>query len=320
MGYTPVPTQTDYVDNWTNQEMNLYVKGNFDVGVPAIAQAKGDLFPAVANQQAARLAVGADGRLLVANSAQASGINWALDQKRDVIAVKGDLFAGSAADTIVRVPNPGAGWENWGIKADSSQAAGLRFSPFDAADLVQNKGDIIAGSAADTLARFAMPNGGNSAGAHLICNSADPQGLRWGRVGALSAKGAINQVLTGIHDVNVAAIDLEANGATVQTTPFEWVCPATAAGTYWVLAAVKCESLTGLSASENIYLNFMKNGAAIQPQNQPGIQQPAGQSYLFSTQINLITFAANDTLRLRTVVTFTQGTLTWSYIALIRVR
>ena len=75
MAYSSVPTVATG-DLWTAANHNTYVRDNFAAGVPDIFTTKGDLAVASAADVAQRLAVGADGQVLMADSAQAYGIKW----------------------------------------------------------------------------------------------------------------------------------------------------------------------------------------------------------------------------------------------------
>lgn len=52
------------------------IKGNFEAGAPHNFTTKGDLFPATGNQAGARLGVGANRSILVADSTQTTGLRW----------------------------------------------------------------------------------------------------------------------------------------------------------------------------------------------------------------------------------------------------
>ena len=75
MAYTAVPIVATG-DLWTASNHNTYIRDNFAAGVPDIFTTKGDLAVASAADTAARLAAGANGQTLVADSAQALGIKW----------------------------------------------------------------------------------------------------------------------------------------------------------------------------------------------------------------------------------------------------
>jgi len=76
MAYNTVPTVTTG-DLWTAAMHNTYIKDNFAAGVPAIFTTKGDLAVASGSMAAARLAAGADGKVLIPDSSQALGMLWA---------------------------------------------------------------------------------------------------------------------------------------------------------------------------------------------------------------------------------------------------
>jgi hypothetical protein len=68
MAYTPVPAQSTG-HNLTAAEFNQYVGENFAAGVPDIFEAAGDLAVASGANAAARLAAGADSRVLTVSGA-----------------------------------------------------------------------------------------------------------------------------------------------------------------------------------------------------------------------------------------------------------
>lgn len=76
MAYTAVPTAYNDSPGWSASWVNKYIKDNFAAGVPDIFTTKGDLAVATAANAATRLAIGADGSILFADSATATGLNW----------------------------------------------------------------------------------------------------------------------------------------------------------------------------------------------------------------------------------------------------
>lgn len=76
MAYSPLPTKsasdTITLTNWDN------IRDDFIAGVPDIYTTKGDLGPATGADVAARLGVGADDSILVADSASNVGMSWQL--------------------------------------------------------------------------------------------------------------------------------------------------------------------------------------------------------------------------------------------------
>ena len=96
------------------------------IGIPAtIVDAKGDLIAATAADTVARLAVGANDTVLVADSAQTTGLKWAAALLYSFMAAKGDLISASANDTpaILSVGDDG----KW-LGASSGASTGLAWN------------------------------------------------------------------------------------------------------------------------------------------------------------------------------------------------
>ena len=90
---------------------------------------------------------------------------------------KGDLISASAASTPIRVP---VGTNGQVLKANSATTSGLEWGTVDDADAIQSsivdaKGDIIAATAADTVARLAVGTNGQV----LTAASGQATGLQW---------------------------------------------------------------------------------------------------------------------------------------------
>lgn len=143
----------------------------------SIIDAKGDLIAGSANDTPARLPVGTNGQVLVANSATSTGLEWAADPTSTVVDAKGDILVGTAADTVGRLP---VGTNGQVLVADSSTGTGLAWS--SEADptaiqkaIVDAKGDIIVATANDTPARLAVGTNGQ----YLVANSAATEGVAW---------------------------------------------------------------------------------------------------------------------------------------------
>lgn len=92
-----------------------------------IVNAKGDLIVATADDTVNRLAVGGDGRILQANSAQASGLEWVVFPgiATSEIDAKGDLLVGTADNAVNNLP---VGADGRVLVADSAQAAGVKWA------------------------------------------------------------------------------------------------------------------------------------------------------------------------------------------------
>lgn len=100
--------------------------------IPAtIVDAKGDIIAATAPDAVARVAVGADGQVLAADSTQAAGVKWVppvaggAGIPPTLLDAKGDLIAASANDTAARL---GVGTDGQVLTADAAQALGLRWA------------------------------------------------------------------------------------------------------------------------------------------------------------------------------------------------
>ena len=142
-----------------------------------ILDAKGDLISATGADTPTRLAVGTNGQVLLADSTQASGLRWGTDPITTSYDAKGDLLVGTGADAFVRVP---VGTDNQVLVADSTQTPGVRWSSEQdpnaiTKSIIDAKGDLIAGTAADTPARLAVGTDGQ----YLIADSAQTAGIKW---------------------------------------------------------------------------------------------------------------------------------------------
>ena len=107
---------TDYATAWQAESGGIS---------PTIVDAKGDLIVATGPDAVARLAAGVDGRVLLADSAQATGLGWSNPSNFAIaptlLDAKGDLIAASAPDVPARV---GVGTDGQVLTADAASAAG----------------------------------------------------------------------------------------------------------------------------------------------------------------------------------------------------
>jgi hypothetical protein len=99
----------------------------------ATVDAKGDLIAGTADNTIARLAVGANGTTLVADSGEATGLAWKVDPVADLVTTAGDTLYATAADTLARLGigtagqllrvNSGATAPEWATPASPSPAS-----------------------------------------------------------------------------------------------------------------------------------------------------------------------------------------------------
>jgi len=130
----------------------------------AILDAKGDLISATAADTPARVAVGTNGQVLIADSTASAGIKWGVDPTTDIVTTKGDLIVGTAADTVARL---GVGTNGHTLVADSAQTSGIKWAVDPVADVVTTAGDLLYATAADTVTRLGI----GTAGQVLTVNS-----------------------------------------------------------------------------------------------------------------------------------------------------
>lgn len=151
--------------------------------------AKGDVISATAASTPAALNVGGDGRSLVADSAQATGLNWSTSSLDAVAAAQFITMAASGdlanervltAGTAISVTDGGAGGN---ATVDHTQVgAGDLHTEYVQKATLTAKGDVIGATAASTPAALGVGNDGDV----LTADSAQATGLAWANVGVPS--------------------------------------------------------------------------------------------------------------------------------------
>ncbi len=153
-------------------------------GIPAtIADAKGDLIAASANDTVARLAVGSNDQILVADSGQTLGVKWAAVPGTSAfvpvstIDAKGDLLVGSANDAI---DNLAVGSNDQVLTADSGQTLGVKWATPASGSVATDtlwdaKGDLAVASASDAADNLTVGSNNQV----LTADSSQTLGVKW---------------------------------------------------------------------------------------------------------------------------------------------
>lgn len=208
--------------------------------ITTVYDAKGDIIVASTADKASRLAVGTNGRVLIADSAETLGVRWGIDPSIDLVTTKGDIVVATAADTVVRV---GVGSNGTRLTADSAQTSGVQWVADTQNTVIDAKGDLLAGTANDTVARVAV--GAN--GTRLAANASASTGIEWVADTQNSVIDAKGDLLVGTANDTVARLSVGTNGHALVADSVE------ATGVKW--AAVGDVTLSGAQTVSNKQLS-----------------------------------------------------------------
>lgn len=114
--------------------------------------------------------------------------------KKSTVAAKGDLYAGTANDTV-GILTVGANERR--LVTDSTQTTGLKYVADTTNYAIAAKGDLLAGTAADTLQAVTVGTDGST----LVADSTTTPGIAW--TGAQIAK---NYIINGNLSINERAV------------------------------------------------------------------------------------------------------------------
>jgi hypothetical protein len=149
--------------------------------------------------------------------------------------------------------------------ADSGQSAGVKWGVDPTNDLVTTKGDLVVGTAADTLARLAV--GSNNT--ILTADSAQTTGLAWGAAlaGTTFARytTATAQTMTDATAtlVDFDTKDFDTDNAVTTGASWKYTVPTGKGGYYLVTALVTLQSSANWGVNESIVMYVYKGGSAL---------------------------------------------------------
>ena len=227
---------------------------------------KGDIYVATGSAGLiTRLGVGADGKVLVADSAQVTGLNW---------APTGSIAYQSAASVAI------TGGSITGITDLAVADGGTGLGAFA-------KGDLIWGSAANTLAALAS----GSDGTVLKTTST---GLAWSATGSMASQSAASVAITGGSITGITDLAVADGGTGLGTYAKGDLIWASAANT---LAALNSGSSGQVLRTSSTGLEWSTTGSAgtMASQSASNVSITGGNIIGLSMQsnINLITGSNN---------------------------
>jgi collagen type VII alpha len=225
--------------------------------IASLYTTKGDMRVATASAATARLGVGTDGYVLVANSGASTGINWRALANTDIsglgsaatlssatwptaatLTTKGDVFVATAPGTVTRL---GVGTDGQVLSAASGQSTGLQWTTAgilqSAADsrylslsTATTKGDLYAASGSGTVIRQAI-------GADtyvLTADSTQTTGMKWASATSASVAAATytskGDLIAGTGAGTYVRLPVGTDGyvlsaASGQASGLQWVTP-----------------------------------------------------------------------------------------------
>ena len=175
----------------------------------------------------------------------------------DIFTAKGQLAAATGADAAAPVTAPTVNGQV--LTADSTVSTGMAWKMPTDNQVIDAKGDLIVGSAADTMARLAV--GGNND--LLIADSTAANGVKWWNVERVFAGANGAQVLYAYPDgANSAEVQITLDYETLDTKSSFSSSTFTAktAGKFYVRLSGRVYDTPANGSAENLYLAIKKNG------------------------------------------------------------
>ena len=185
----------------------------------AIVDAKGDLISATAADTPARLAVGANGTVLTADSAEATGLKWA--------APSGASFVGASAyrsttlsltaDTVVIVTYANESYDTSGFHSTSADTSRMTV-PSGKAGKYLCIANMFATGGSSRMIIYPYKNGSNVGGSPNWSYVFDNRG--YGNAGAMTGSWVMDLAVADYVEVGLYSVT---NTATLQESTFQFV-------------------------------------------------------------------------------------------------